>query len=149
MRYVAEAPLEAVSASYRRAAINQDLEMIIHEAVTSVGALRAEVAVLSAASRRHFDEEVKLAKEIQAIAVNRPDDCGLPYIRTVLGRTMRVMRVHRALDPSYTSLPPSYWKTKCGWPFGLSTFTRHASRPEGVLCDRCFVDAAVQDSDSE
>lgn len=36
--------------------------------------------------------------------------------------------------------PPSRWKTRCGWPFGLNEFCRNSKLPSNLIkkCDRCF-----------
>ena len=129
LRYVAEAPLEALSADYRRSLAGPDLEDMLVRSRSDLESLRRDLEALSKQTQLHFESE----RELRALTcVPAP-----PVEEFVVSVTDRV---HRVL-PGRSLCPPASWKTYCGWPFALSPHTLSTKRPTGRVCKACFKSA--------
>eukprot|EP00972_Heterocapsa_arctica_P067036 9893137-Heterocapsa_arctica.AAC.1 len=142
MRYVAEAPLEAVTSEYRRAQASVSLQAISDlppeeiERVTRgldlddsiVLQLREEIALIRADWGRTQEEVDELRS-----SAKRARDAPEFILNPASGK------YHRPLVTNYLATPPVSWRSRCGWPFGLSAHSPSHDVPANEQeCRKCF-----------
>jgi septum formation topological specificity factor MinE len=154
MRYVAEAPLEAVTEEYRRANATLSLHSMAALEPAKV-AIAASSLNLSPDAVEQLQEELtrlrakysELEGEVTHLAVEsrkRPRS-GSEFIINPVSR-----KVHKPACAQYSQLPPIAWRSVCGWKFGLCPFlpSDELPRPEQA-CSKCIPELARADSDPE
>ena len=154
MRYVADAPLDAVTDEYRR--LNSKLSL--KSVLARQGAGIVEVASSLNLSKEASDtlwEEVHLLKSQQSAL---QDEVGA--LTTKCNKRLRDSpefvinpasdKVHRTACTELTKIPPLAWRSICGWRFGLGPFslTSEFPRPDKA-CIKCLPELTRDDSASE
>jgi hypothetical protein len=129
LRYVAEAPLEKLSASYRGKFAAQALGSGLHELTAQLQAVQ-QCTASDARSVQYLKDEVAL----MSARVGSTASQSALWIRNGESGV-----VHRPLVWSM-DVPPSMWRAYCGWTFGFSRMEGVAVLPDNssLICGGCL-----------
>ena len=128
LRYVAEAPLEALTPTYRRAMAEADLDTTVAEILTENTKTKKFVEGLDGKIRNMVEEE---------IAKRRAQHSNAHSCEYVQGEG-RGRVAHAVRTNPLIGVPPNMWATRCGWRFGLSRHQLRQSCDGLPLCGTCF-----------
>ena len=117
-RYVQEAPLHLQQHLSSKVVIGQD--------VTQQQAKTAKT--------HHSEHMSSLALQLKELhkRIEAQENKTMPFIVNVKEDKMHMCRTDES------ELPPLYWRTKCGWSYGLTEFRRTTAVPTKNKCIKCF-----------
>ena len=150
LRYVMEAPLGAITSTYREKSAKLRLNDIASQLARQERSIE-ELPLRSEQALAALKEEVQLVK-----ALLHTVDMEVAYVVNTLSQTVHL--------PLVSHGPPIHWRTRCGWSYGSLAYFKlikyklgqtNVDWPFGTPCSRCVgrsqadeVAHAVPSSDS-
>ena len=145
LRYVAETPLQSLTAEFKRAAMSfnlgsmqsargpqlEDVSRRLNLSESQVVDLREELSLLRA--------------EVESVRRGAEENASVVYIMNCASE-----KIHIPMAPGLEELPPACRRARCGWQFGFCTYQKIKKLPESPLrCGRCFPTLSDSLTDSE
>ena len=133
LRYVGEAPLEALTEIVKAKTRTADLKAFYERALE-------QKEIPSHINTPHPAIEWKHVREEAEASAERNRDQSQDRGKTNWISNIDSGVVHRFKDEHYKNLTPNSWRTVCGWRFGKYTFNYEQQLPEcaALICGTCL-----------
>ncbi len=145
LRYVRDAPLVSVTMEYRRRQEGLELERLFEASSSELALIKGRLSELDSRVLALLDGERALRAQVAEAQHSRG-----PLSSTLLTQQLDLAILNPGaasrrgswhLAPAWQdhSSPPTTWRAKCGWPYGLVHHLRSAApHGRGPWCRRCF-----------